>query len=264
VKADHAGFLVSGIFHLIIVGLFLSVPLYRHPPVKTLAVDFTILKSRQSEKNPVELRQIRGSRIEDRGTRIEERRTGRNLETLPVVNPQRIPAVEREPSTPQSDFGSTNSEPRSPNTGSDPAGEVSVRGETGGGAGRGGPGQDRSASGQGTGGFGPVAGPGAGGTGMTLNFGRGGGDSGAFSYIRDGIMRNVVYPERARKMGWEGRVLLSFVVHENGSIHEVKVMTGSGFRALDDSAAEAARRTTFSRRTPYRLSIILPVEYRLE
>jgi protein TonB len=77
-------------------------------------------------------------------------------------------------------------------------------------------------------------------------------------------MRNITYPERARRMGWEGKVLLSFVVLENGTVEGLKIVNSSGFRALDESAKEAVLRTRFLQRIPYKMVVLLPVEYRLE
>jgi TonB family protein len=65
-------------------------------------------------------------------------------------------------------------------------------------------------------------------------------------------------------MGWEGRVLLSFVIFENGSIHDIKIVNSSGFPLLDSSAEEAVAKTAVPLRVPYRLVIMLPIEYKLE
>ena len=64
-------------------------------------------------------------------------------------------------------------------------------------------------------------------------------------------------------MGWEGKVVLSFVVHENGSVDEVKVVASSGFPLLDDNARETIARTSFRKKVPVRLYVLLPVEYKL-
>ena len=42
-----------------------------------------------------------------------------------------------------------------------------------------------------------------------------------FEYLRREIHQRLIYPEVAREMGWEGRVLLSFVVAEDGSVREI-------------------------------------------
>lgn len=140
---------------------------------------------------------------------------------------------------------------------SDPEGQVVVRGNIGTpGAGTGKQGSDSAEKGM----------PGAvgGGWGGTLDYGRGGAAERSFAFIRENIMRNITYPERARRMGWEGKVLLSFVVLENGTVEALKIVNSSGIRALDENAKEAVLKTRFSQRIPYRMAVVLPVEYRLE
>jgi TonB family protein len=105
---------------------------------------------------------------------------------------------------------------------------------------------------------------GQGGFGRVLNYGDGKGGNGAFAFIRQTIMRNIRYPEKARRMGLEGKVLLSFTLFETGIIKDVKVIRSSGFPILDESAKDALVKTKFSRKIPTQLFVILPVEYRLE
>ncbi len=98
----------------------------------------------------------------------------------------------------------------------------------------------------------------------TLNYARpGGADERQFSFIRETIMQGIAYPERARRMGWEGRVMLSFVVRENGSTDDVKVVTSSGFSILDENARDTIAKTSFKKKVQVRLHVVLPVEYRL-
>lgn len=98
----------------------------------------------------------------------------------------------------------------------------------------------------------------------TLNYlGSGGADERNFSFIRDKIMQGIVYPDRARRMGWEGMVTLSFTVLENGSIDDVKVVNSSGFPILDENARNTIAKTNLKRKVPVRLYVLLPVEYRL-
>jgi protein TonB len=84
-----------------------------------------------------------------------------------------------------------------------------------------------------------------------------------FSAIRDAIMRNIRYPERARKMGFEGRVLLSFVVMEDGSTARIRVVQGSGFGLLDEDAKRAVAKTRIVRGVPGSTPVLLPVVYSL-
>jgi len=121
-----------------------------------------------------------------------------------------------------------------------------------GGEGSGGPSGSVSGSGSGSGSRG---GP------LLVNYGEGGG--GGFAFIRENIMRNITYPERARRMGWEGRVILSFTVYESGQIGDIRLVKSSGFAVLDEGALEGLKKTRFSKAVPVRLSVVLPVEYRL-
>lgn len=84
-----------------------------------------------------------------------------------------------------------------------------------------------------------------------------------FSTIRDAIIKNVRYPERARRMGFEGRVLLSFVVLEDGSTAQIRLAQSSGFRILDEEARNVIARTRIVKRVPYRSVVLLPVVYSL-
>ncbi len=107
---------------------------------------------------------------------------------------------------------------------------------------------------------------GASGGAKTLDFATrpGGADERHFSFVRETILREIVYPERARRNGWEGKVLLSFVVRENGSIGDVRVITGSGFSVLDENARDTIAKTNLKRKVPVRLYVMLPVRYELE
>lgn len=103
------------------------------------------------------------------------------------------------------------------------------------------------------------SGQGSGGGGKGL-----GGGSENYSYIRDAIMKNIKYPDRARRLGIEGKVMLSFTVLENGMIREVRVIDSSGYRILDESAKDAAAETRIARKMPHRIVVRLPIAYRLQ
>jgi protein TonB len=92
----------------------------------------------------------------------------------------------------------------------------------------------------------------------------GGGQAGTLREIRDSVMKNVVYPEKARRMGWEGKVIVSFTVYEDGSIRDARLMKSSGTLILDDAAKEALRKSTIGTRFAKRIQVVLPIEYRLK
>lgn len=84
-----------------------------------------------------------------------------------------------------------------------------------------------------------------------------------FAYIRDIITKRLIYPYQARKMGWSGRVTLSFVVREDGGAQEIKVVQSSGFPMLDRSAMETVRMVAPFPKPPLRAVIVIPVMFKL-
>lgn len=59
------------------------------------------------------------------------------------------------------------------------------------------------------------------------------------SQVKKQIKKHFVYPRMARRMGWQGEVLLSFSVDSIGLIHTVHIKKSSGYALLDDSAITA-------------------------
>jgi TonB family protein len=57
--------------------------------------------------------------------------------------------------------------------------------------------------------------------------------------IRQKLAYHFDYPLMARRMGWQGRVLLGFKLDRNGKIHKVHIKQSSGFTVLDNSAKSA-------------------------
>ncbi len=62
-----------------------------------------------------------------------------------------------------------------------------------------------------------------------------------FTFIRDKILKHVYYPVSARRLGWQGKVVISFIISSNGSITEARVAQGSGHNILDQSALAALK-----------------------
>lgn len=110
-------------------------------------------------------------------------------------------------------------------------------------------------------------------TGTNVAYGRGTGDSMVkkarylkehFVYIRDRIMKHLSYPDMARRMGWSGRVMVSFVISEDGHVNNIKVLESSKFGLLDKNAVETIKSASPFPRPPVSAEIILPIVYRLE
>jgi protein TonB len=85
-----------------------------------------------------------------------------------------------------------------------------------------------------------------------------------FAYIRDKILKNINYPDMARRMGWQGKVLLSFIITADGSVREFKIIQSSGFTILDKSAIETVKDTAPFPKPPGEARLVIPIIYRLE
>ncbi|MEN6622243.1 MAG: energy transducer TonB [Smithella sp.] len=111
--------------------------------------------------------------------------------------------------------------------------------------------------------------------GLGINPGSGNSDSGKesarakylndhFAYIRNKILRNISYPDAARRMGWQGKVLLSFIIKANGSVKGFNIIQSSGFTVLDKDAIETVKDTAPFPKPPAEAQLVIPIIYRLE
>jgi TonB family protein len=75
------------------------------------------------------------------------------------------------------------------------------------------------------------------------------------------------YPERARREGWEGTVLLRVLVDEEGKSKSIEIDRSSGFETLDYTAVETVKRWRFfpARRGGGRVEswVKIPIVFRL-
>jgi protein TonB len=58
--------------------------------------------------------------------------------------------------------------------------------------------------------------------------------------LQEQLKAKFVYPQLARKRGWQGNVLLSLRIEQNGQLSNIKVSETSGYRLLDNSALNSA------------------------
>jgi protein TonB len=84
-----------------------------------------------------------------------------------------------------------------------------------------------------------------------------------FLYIKESVQKKIAYPRMARKMGWQGRVLISFVICRDGSVKNIRIVESSGFKALDKNAVEAIQKEAPFPKPPVSAEIIIPVTYKL-
>jgi periplasmic protein TonB len=75
------------------------------------------------------------------------------------------------------------------------------------------------------------------------------------------------YPQMARRLGQQGRVLLKVLVAENGIAETVALATSSGFEKLDQAAIEAVKKWSFipAKRSNEAISayVLVPVKFSL-
>ena len=240
-KENSLAISVSLLFHIIIVALFLRVPFDQYIKPKLIALDFSIEKGRGADGSKPEDRN-RESRIANRESKIKDR----ELQQKGQIADHGNRSIKQEHS-----FQKVVAEPSgsSDTAGSDPAGQIVIRGETGVIGAKADGVSEKSASVGGT----LYNLPAVSGSMRTIDYGKGGSDAKEFSFLADTINKRFKdkYPERARRMGWEGEVLLSFVVSEDGTIRDVKVVKSSGRNVFDNHAREIIAETTFDRRLPY-------------
>jgi len=91
----------------------------------------------------------------------------------------------------------------------------------------------------------------------------GGARAADFVRIRDAIQHAIAYPPAARRMGWEGKVVVAFQLLPDGSVRDVRVVQGSGRTVLDRGAVDAVRNASPFPRSPIEAEVITPVVYRL-
>ena len=84
-----------------------------------------------------------------------------------------------------------------------------------------------------------------------------------FIYIKKIIEKNISYPTMARRMGWQGKVVVSFVVCQNGAVENLQVVESSGYAQLDKNALETIRQVEPFPSPPVRVKLVLPVTYRM-
>jgi protein TonB len=84
-----------------------------------------------------------------------------------------------------------------------------------------------------------------------------------YEYIKKDIQNKMIYPLIARKKGWQGTVIVSFVVSKDGMVQEVHIKESSGFSLLDQSAVNTIKKAAPFPPPPARAELIVPINYNL-
>lgn len=81
--------------------------------------------------------------------------------------------------------------------------------------------------------------------------------------IRGQVLDRLTYPAIARRMGWYGKLVLGFVLCDDGSVENLTVLESSGHKVLDRAALQAvAANAPFSGGYP-RTEVKLPINFQL-
>jgi protein TonB len=84
------------------------------------------------------------------------------------------------------------------------------------------------------------------------------------SIISQIIHKNISYPYIARKMGWEGKVIISFILTKDGKISLLTVEKSSGYRVLDENAIDTIKKVSkYFPTPPLDVKIKIPITYKI-
>lgn len=80
------------------------------------------------------------------------------------------------------------------------------------------------------------------------------------------LQKEITYPEEAREAGDEGRVIVQFIVNEQGEVEKPQIMRGVS-ESLDEEALRVVREAEFipgrQRGQPVRVQYSLPIVFKL-
>jgi TonB family protein len=248
---------VSLLFHIVIVALFLRVPFDQYIKPKIMVLDFSLERGRvageakgrkmeDGNRESARFNPAEGGKIVNRESKIEDRELLNRGQTTDYRNRtiEQAHNVQREGAELSGGLNAV---------ASDPAGQVAVRGEVGPtGAKAGSVSEKYTSVGEDSRKVHAVSG-----SIRVIDDGKSGSAAKDFPFVADTINKRFKdkYPDRARRMGWEGKVFLNFVISENGAVHEVEIVNGSGRQIFDDHAREILKKTTFNEKLFYPLKI---------
>jgi protein TonB len=256
-KDFYVALSISIIVHIFAIYCLFAVPLPQPPDMESITVDFAMIKiaEKRGEAGIGGKGQGTGGRRAKTSPEAEAAKPGNNDEVLNKVNPagdkqfaakNTMESEDKDKSGLQTDRVSLNTFISNRNEyGSRIGAGINKGGKDGG---------SSAGSGEGTDGGGPGF-TGEGGEGRSYDYG----------YVREEVMKNLKYPEKARRFGWEGKVILYFIINEKGLVRDVKIVKSSGVQILDEAAKDAlARVTAFHNKYKRSVVVQLPIEFKLK
>ena len=85
-----------------------------------------------------------------------------------------------------------------------------------------------------------------------------------FEYVRNLILKNLTFPSAAQKMGLTGKIVVSFLLKEDGYVENISVVSGSGYEILDSNVVATIGRIAPFPKPPAQAQLILPIVYNLK
>ena len=83
-------------------------------------------------------------------------------------------------------------------------------------------------------------------------------------HMRQKVRSQLTYPQLARRMGWNGTVMLRVYLTGNGGVEKTEIILSSGFKALDKEAFESVYRAApYENHTGEEVTVELPVRFSL-
>ncbi len=85
------------------------------------------------------------------------------------------------------------------------------------------------------------------------------------SVISELMRKNLTYPYLARRMGWQGELILSFILTPSGELKEIKIEKSTGYEILDKQAKDTLLKIAkYFPRPEVEVRVRLPISFRLE
>lgn len=84
-----------------------------------------------------------------------------------------------------------------------------------------------------------------------------------YNYIQKRVMRELIYPSKARRAGIQGMVEIVFIINIDGSASGIAVRKSSGKSILDDEAIRAVKSASPFRGPERPVRIVIPVSFKL-
>jgi periplasmic protein TonB len=81
--------------------------------------------------------------------------------------------------------------------------------------------------------------------------------------LREAIQRHIIYPDVARRLGWQGRTVVSFLLEPTGHANALQLLESSGFASLDASALQAVARAAPLPASTESVQIVMPIVFSL-